>query len=160
MSWTTITAELLQRKMPADWVALKRVAEGQQRMDWDATVQEVIESVVNEVRGYIAAFRTNRLGAEGTVPPELVRVTVIKCRLELIAIIPGGTTMADALRVSLEKRANETLEAVAKGTFGITPPDTSPAAQPDAAAPRIGGDRITEWPDTVTDSDTATRGWA
>lgn len=147
MAWETITAALLQRRMPSDYGTLQKAAE-QKRMDWDTTVEEVIESVVNEVRGYVAAWRSNSLGSEGTVPPELVRVTITKCRLELIAILPNTGIMADDLRRSTEKRADETLREVAKGNFAVSPPSDAPASAPAAAPPLVGGDLATPWPDT------------
>lgn len=155
MTWSTITAALLERRMPTDYKTLQKAAVAA-KMDWDTTVSEVIENVVNMVRGYVSGPDKKPLGAAGSVPPECVAVTITLLRLELIAIIPGGVNLADDLRRSMEKRAHEYLALVAKGTIGTTPPDTSPASQPVSVDPLVGGDLANPWPDTPYSGNSAT----
>lgn len=148
-NWETVTSAKVQRRMHQEWSALEKVANRTAAGTWDDVVSDVISQVVNRVRGRIKACNRNTaLGAEGSVPPELISATYILIRLELIATFPGVVTLNDETRKGLAKQANDDLKDTAACDITITPPDTSADSEPPSAPGLYGGDEAVLWPGT------------
>jgi hypothetical protein len=149
MAWTIPDSAFLKLRMAADFASLARAAQGAGVVFADV-VAGVIADNVSLVRGYVSANPNNALGAEGSLPPEAQAPFVTLCRLALIATIPGGSTLGDDLRRSMEKRAMETLDSIAAGRIRITPAEDAAAAQPETATGVSGGDAGLDWGDEET----------
>lgn len=153
MAWTVITSDSLKARMPIEWAAMQRIiaANG---TTYASVTDGVIADVVSKVRGAIARGNRNgqqpALGAEGSVPPELVRATLILCRLDLAAVFPNAIALNDETRKSLTKSAEDDLKAVAKGELSVSPADDAAADPPPDAPGVYGGDDLLPWPGTDT----------
>jgi hypothetical protein len=120
MSWTTITIETLKtRNAGAELTALQESALADGQPD---PVTELIEMVVDEVRGYIAGAGVT-IGAGSTVPSRLVLAAINRIRYEAATRLPGGALLDDDRREA-NRQAIELLKRVAAGGFGIEEPET------------------------------------
>jgi hypothetical protein len=82
--------------------------------------------VVREVRGYIAANKTNQLGEGTTIPDELLSaatdIIVFRLTTRLNLTLSEGRRLAN-------DQARALLAAVARGEFAIVPPATAAVDQ-------------------------------
>jgi hypothetical protein len=133
MSWTTITIETLKtRNAGAEVTALQESALGDGQSD---PVLEVIQQVVDEVRGYVDAGGFS-LGAGATVPGRLLLAAVNRIRFEAATRLPGGALL-DQDRREANSQAIALLQRVADGKFSIEAPETVSDETSGATTPRI-----------------------
>lgn len=96
---------------------------------------EVIEQVVKEIRGYVAACARNTLGDGLTIPDELLGTAITRIRFELATRLPVPSLLTEDRR-----RANEAaitlLRDVAACDFAIVSPETPSAEEVGAPSPK------------------------
>jgi hypothetical protein len=118
MAWTTIDETLLQKRTnPTVWDLLTNAASITDQPD---PIPDIIEQVVNEVRGYIAAARY-KLEAGQTIPSRLVGavVTIILWRASLDL---NCEILLTDVRGKEYKSASDLMERVAAGKFSVEEP--------------------------------------
>jgi phage gp36-like protein len=121
MSWSAITAtEVKTRLTGAELTALQTVALASGQTD---PLVEIIEQVVDEVRGYISANTSNTLGASGTVPSKLISAALAIIRYRLCTRLPVKSLLTED-RVKENEAAIRLLEQVAAGKFAIEDPNS------------------------------------
>jgi phage gp36-like protein len=121
MAWQTITESNVQTKLAgAELTALQSsaLATGQA-----SPLAETITTVIDEIRGYIAANHANTLGTAGTIPSKLVSAAVVIIRYRLCTRLPVKSLL-DENRVREYQDAIKLLERVADGKFSIEDPST------------------------------------
>lgn len=81
----------------------------------------ILEWVVAQVRGRVAAFPENRknMGADDTVPEELYGAAIEIARYQFLTSYPGGTLFIDAARMRCYTDALKQLDDVAKGLMFV-----------------------------------------
>ena len=122
MAWITLTeTHLGERLAAAELAALQTAAVGA----YGNTVPDVLDSVVAEVRGRVAANGRNQLGAAGTIPEELKAAALAIARWRILSRLPGVKSLQDEARRSEYADALSLLAAVADGKFAILQPATS-----------------------------------
>jgi hypothetical protein len=119
MTWITISEDQVVTKLSGpEAAALKAAA---LKTDQEDPLPAVIEQVVREVRGYVAACERNKLGAGSTIPDELQGAAISRIRFELATRLPVASLLTDDRR-----RANEQaltlLRDVAACRFAIVAP--------------------------------------
>ena len=120
MAWLTITVETLKtRNAGAEVTALQEAALADGQND---PVPEVIQMVVDEVRGYVAAAGLP-LGEGATIPSKLLLATINRIRFEAATRFPGGVLL-DEDRRAANNAAVRVFERVADGKFAIEEPTT------------------------------------
>ena len=121
MAWIELTeAHLGERLAAAELAALQTAAAGA----YGNTVPDVLASVVAEVRGRIAANKSNSLGDAGTIPEELKAAALAIARWRILSRLPGMKALQDEARRSEYADAQALLAAVAKGEFAVEQPET------------------------------------
>jgi phage gp36-like protein len=121
MAWQTITAsDVLSKLSGAELSALQTAALGDGQTD---PLPGIVTAVVDEVRGYIAANRNNRLGAAGTVPSKLVSASLSIIRHRLCTRLPVKSLLTEE-RVKEKEDAIRLLERTSDGRFAIEDPQT------------------------------------
>ena len=121
MAWTTLSATDVKTKLSGPEVSAVQtaaLASGQS----DPLV-EIVEQVVDEVRGYIAAGGYT-LGNGTTVPSKLVSATLAIIRYRLATRLPVKSLLTTD-RVEENKEAIRLLERVADGKFMVEEPTTA-----------------------------------
>lgn len=120
MAWTSITIETLKtRNAGAEVEALRSAALADGQAD---PVPEIIQMVVDEVRGYIAAANVS-LGEGATIPSKLLLAAINRIRFEAATRMPGGSLLDDDRRSS-NTAAVRLLERVSEGKFTVEEPTT------------------------------------
>lgn len=120
MSWIVITEAAVRSTLAAaELSALRTVQLAAGQAD---PLAEIIARTVDEVRGYVAAYSQNRLGADGTIPAELESAALALVRYRLATRLPIKTLLTDA-RKDEQRDALTLLRDVAGGRFAIVPPD-------------------------------------
>lgn len=140
MAWITLTeTNLGERLAAAELAALQTAATG----SFGNTVPDVLDSVIAEVRGRIAAYGGNRLGPSGTIPEELKATALAIVRWRVLSRLPGMRSLQDDARRSEYNDALALLAAVAKGDFAIIQPDSPIEVETGSLAPDVGEPRTT-----------------
>jgi len=85
---------------------------------------EVIEEIVREVRGRVAACARNVLGEGSTIPDECQAAALARIRFELATRLPGGVLL-DEDRRTANANAIAFLRDVASCDVAIVQPDTA-----------------------------------
>ena len=139
MAWITLTEDnLAERLAAAELTAVQTAATG----DAGNPVPEVLESVVAEVRGRVAANDRNDLGPAGTIPEELKAAALALARWRVLSRLPGMRMLQDDARRMEYTDALALLAAVANDNFAIEQPedpieaDTGGTLPPDVGDPR------------------------
>lgn len=121
MAWITITEDDVITKLSGPEKAAMNSAALQALQV--PPLPEVIEQVVKEVRGYVAACARNTLGDGLTIPDELLGAAITRIRFELATRLPVAALLTEDRR-----RANEAaitlLRDVAACSFAIVSPET------------------------------------
>lgn len=120
MSWTTIeTSAVKSRLATAELNALRslQLAEGQAD-----PLEEVIQRVVQEVRGYVATCPQNRLSTGQTVPSSLKDAALALIRYRLATRLPVRSLLTEE-RKEEGRDALTLLRRVADCKFVIDQPD-------------------------------------
>jgi phage gp36-like protein len=121
MSWVTLTeAKFLAQLTGAETSALKSAALASGQTE---PLTETLANVVQQVRGYVAANSSNRLGDGVTIPQELVSAAVAIARYVALNRLPVKSLLTDT-RISEYRDALTLLRDVAAGKFRIEQPAT------------------------------------
>jgi hypothetical protein len=134
MPWITPTLEQCQQRITgAEWQSLHRAATlaGQ---DGEQMAQDVITNIVTRIRGRVAARPENQLGAEGTIPDELMTCFLALWVYDFITRLPNMRTLLDDRRLEAWKTAESELRHVAEGKIKIVQPITPAAPELQATA--------------------------
>ncbi len=119
MSWISITESDVQSKLAgAELAALKTAALASGQTN---PLTEIIEQVVDEVRGYIGGNRANTLGAAGTIPQKLLSAALAMIRYRLATRLPVKSMITEDRKAEYDG-AIRLLEQVAAGKFSIEDP--------------------------------------
>lgn len=136
--WITPTlAQCQERLSGPEWSALSRAAKSGEQ-DGDDMAQVIIDNTVTRIRGRVAARPENQLGAEGTIPDELMTCFLALWVYDFITRLPGMKSLLDDRRVEAWKNAESELRHVAEGKIKLVQPTT-----PAAADEQAGGSTIT-----------------
>ncbi|MBI3986980.1 MAG: DUF1320 family protein [Lentisphaerae bacterium] len=134
MSWSALTeTEVTTRLTGAEVTALKSAALAAGQTD---PLPEIVQQAVDEVRGYIAACRTNTLGAAGTIPSRLISAALALIRYRLATRLPVKALLTED-RVKENEAAIRLLERVASCDFVIEDPVTEDTESNPAPAPNM-----------------------
>lgn len=120
MAWITLTeADVLRTLAGPELQALKTaaLAAGQ-----DSPLPGVILDAANEVRGYIAANRANRLGPAGTISDKLRSAALAMVRYRLADRLPVKSLLTQT-RIDENNDAIKLLRDVAAARFVVDEPD-------------------------------------
>ena len=90
-------------------------------------VAQILAGVVAEVRGYVAGFKSNSLGPDGTIPDTLLDAAMALVVARLPTRLPVTLTEA---RVDAKRDALALLSKVADGKFFVAAPEDPSAEQP------------------------------
>lgn len=129
MSWISVTvADIATRLADPELDAARNalVAAGD-------PLPDIVSAVVAEVRGYVGACRTNRLGPAGTIPDELLNAALALIRGRLLSRLPVTSLDTDARRKEVDS-AERLLREVAACRFVVSLP-AEPAPAGDIPAP-------------------------
>jgi hypothetical protein len=102
-------------------------------------IQDVINSVTDYVRGYIAAHKENTLGPDGTLPEKLIRPAVNYLVIEVQTRVAGVVIDPKSARKDARDDAVRLFEQVAKGLFAIEVPEQADDEQHGTPSPSISG---------------------
>ncbi len=120
-TWIPITPDLCAASFgEVEWEAFVNAARSAGAED---QVPGKIRSIVNRVRGYLAANEDNAMGPAGTVPPELEDAALILIFQALCTSMPASGLAIDEPRQRRIDAANADLRAVGKGEFYIKAKD-------------------------------------
>lgn len=120
MSWISITeAEVQTRLTGPELTALKQsaLASGQTN-----PLPEIVEQVIDEIRGYIAAAG-NVLGDGQTIPQKLLGTALAMIRYRLCTRLPVASLLTQQ-RIEENSAALRLLERVSDGKFLVEEPST------------------------------------
>lgn len=132
MPWITPTLEQCQQRITgAEWQALHRAAT-QAGQDGEQMAQDVITHIITRIRGRVAARSENILGAEGTIPDELMTCFLALWVYDFITRLPNMKSLLDERRVEAWKSAEIELRHVAEGKIKLVQPATP--AEPELQA--------------------------
>jgi len=119
VSWITLTeADVLSKLAAPELAAMKSAALGVAQAN---PLPEVIAQIVREVRGYVAACDSNRLGTGATIPDELLGAAINRVRYELATRLPVASLLTDA-RKEANREATALLVRVSTCSFRLEQP--------------------------------------
>jgi len=128
--WNTLTSDDVKTRLTKpELTALLGAARQAEQTD-EGLLADAIATVTSEVRGYVAAFPRNRLGADGTIPDELLSAALALLRRHLFTRLPAMKALYDPIREKETEDALTRLRDTAQGRFAIVPPESpAPAAE-------------------------------
>jgi hypothetical protein len=134
MTWRAPTeSDLLDRISAEELQSLRMASLAQGQGDPIATT---LQTVVDEVRGYIAANRENVLGPLGTLPPRLIGPAMDLLLLKIGSRLVGIVFDPDNIRRDAAREARRLLERVSDGRYQVEHPGTPADASQQGSAPR------------------------
>lgn len=143
MAWTTISeSDLKEQLSGAELAAYRRAALADDQAD---PIAGILDGVVEEVRGRIAANRDNILADGVTIPASLIHHAIAIARYRLITRLP--VTPSDARRAEYED-AMAVLRDIAAGKFSVEVPVTADDEKRQGASVQV----VTERPRQATRS--------
>ena len=117
MSWITLTStDVLAQFSPSEKSAYQTARAGSDE------IPDIINSVSNEVRGYVAVKYP--LGSAGTIPESLESAAISIIRFRFLNGLPTKTLITEDRRKENEQ-AIKLLESVAAGKFVVESPSGS-----------------------------------
>lgn len=132
MAWITITEDDVVTKLSGpENSALKTAALKSAQTN---PLTEVIEQIVLEVRGHVAACERNTLGAGATIPDELLGAAINRIRFELATRLPVSSLLNED-RKEANRQAIALLQRVAECKFLVVQPEE--AAEDQAGGPAV-----------------------
>lgn len=137
MSWITISADDVARRLAAAELSALKTAAKASGQDGDTILEEAINDVTTQVRGYVAACSRNVLGEAGTIPDECKGAALALVRDYLFTRLPAMKALNDELRQKETERATQQLRDVAACKLAIVAPTTPAGDDEQAAAPGI-----------------------
>jgi phage gp36-like protein len=118
MAWQTVTdSDIVTRLAGAEIDALRETALADDQSD---PVPEIVDQVVEEVRGYVAAGGYT-LGAGATIPGKLLSAALAICRFRAATRLPTEAFLTESRKTEY-RDAVRLLERVADGKFAIEEP--------------------------------------
>ena len=127
MPWITVTEDDLLTVINGKELAGYRAAAlAQGQAD---PISPAINQVIDLVRGYVGACRSNTLGEGNTIPSKLLAPA---CDLIVVRVMGRIMRVPDAARKDAADRATTLLEQVAKCQFDVESPVVA-ASEPSAA---------------------------
>ena len=134
MAWIAITesdvrTSLLSSELAA--IQSPHAASGDTQL-----VSKKIQEVVDEVRGYIAAWPDNQLEEGAKIPSKLLGAALALIRYRIISSIPSQTLLTESRRTEKED-AMKLLERVSDGKFRIEDPVITEDETVRRAGPKI-----------------------
>jgi len=133
MSWIAFTAADVAKRLNSTEVAAMRPL-------GNDPLPDIVTQVIREVRSRVRAFQTNKLGAEGTIPDELLLAAINRARYELITVLPVATLMTEDRRQT-NKDALAALDRVADGRMLIEQPASADVSAENVPT-RAGGAQV------------------
>jgi hypothetical protein len=130
--WNELTADAIKGRLTKPELTALLTAAKQAEQTEEGLLADAISSVVSEVRGYVAACHRNQLGAEGTIPDELLSSALALLRRHLFTRLPNMKSLYDDIRQTETKDALERLRDTAACKFAIVQP-VSPAPSAEQA---------------------------
>jgi hypothetical protein len=132
--WITVTEDMVKTRLAgAELTALRTAALSAGQAD---PLAEVIAEVVNEVRGYVAACKANRLESGTKIPEKLKTTALARIVFELASRLPvKGIVTAE--RKEANTAAKRLLEQVAACQFAVEEPVTPDAEKVSNPSPKI-----------------------
>lgn len=134
MAWETITESTIKGSAGLTGPELTAARTAALPSGVSDTLADVIERVVNEVRGYVG--RRNTLADGDTIPAECLTAALSRIVFELCLRIPRSIVLTDE-RKEANRNAIAFLKDVARGDVVIVPPETAAAAQPGGNATEV-----------------------
>ncbi len=138
MSWLAVTEDDLLTVMNSP--ELEAIRAAALAVGQDDPVAPTIAQAVDMVRGYVAGYRANILGAAGTIPQKLLPTTIDIVAYRLPSRV--GLEPSESRR-SLYNDALALLARVSVGTFAIEEPTTEDTETQAAPSPRMTGKTLT-----------------
>lgn len=121
MSWSTLTeAKFLKSCTGAETTAIKTAALATAQAE---PLTATLAAVVQEVRGYVAAWGQNTLGEGSTIPGELENAACAIARYRALNRLPVKSLLTET-RIGEYKDAIALLRDVAAGKFALEQPET------------------------------------
>ncbi len=134
MAWITITEADVQTRLTApELTAVKSIALAPGQA---AVLSEIVGQVVDEIRGYVAAYRANTLGAGTTIPQKLLGAALAMIRYRLATRLPVRSLLTQE-RVDENSAAIKLLERVADGKFALEEPTTADTETVSSPSPHV-----------------------
>lgn len=121
MPWISITEDDVKTRLSGPELSAFKsaaLASGQ-----GSPLPDIINQVVNEMRGYIAACESNQLGAGTTIPDKLLGATLAMIRYRLATRLPVASLL-DENRINENREALRLMERVAACSFRLEEPDS------------------------------------
>ena len=138
MAWNTITTDDIKSRLAgAELNALQTAALADGQTD---PTPEIVNQVIDEVRGYIAAAGVT-LGTEGTIPSKLKVATLNLIRYRLCSRLPVASLLTEA-RIKEYDDAVRLLEQVAAKKFAVEEPTVAAPEQAGASSPRFNDSKV------------------
>ena len=138
MPWITPTlTQCKERLSGPEWQALHRAAKSGEQ-DGEDMAQVVINNTVTRIRGRVSARPENQLGAEGTIPDELMTCFLALWVYDFITRLPGMKSLLDERRVEAWRNAESELRHVAEGKIKLVQPTSPAPSNEQAGASTIG----------------------
>lgn len=134
MAWITITENDVITKLSGPEKAAMNSAALQALQV--PPLPEIIAQVTLEIRGYVAACKTNVLGPLGTIPEELLGTAITRIRFEFATRLPVASLLTEDRR-SANSDALTRLRDVAACNFAIVAPENPAAEQPGGPATQL-----------------------
>ena len=116
MAWRAITeSDILTQLSKTELETIRSQAESD-------PVPAAVSSMMEHVRGSVAAHASNVMGAEGTIPERLMAAAVSLLVVRLYAANAGMLIDLDKTRAEAAKSAERLLERVSEGKFAVELP--------------------------------------
>jgi len=121
MAWRALTVADIKKKLSGGEYENVEA----QLTETGVTVQSVIDSATDYIRGFVAANPDNTLGPVGTIPSRLIDSAVAYIIPELYGHTVGMMLDQDDVRTKAAARADKVFNAVANKKFAIDEPETA-----------------------------------
>lgn len=121
MAWISITKDQI-RLTAAEMEAVNEASLPEDKTA-DDVIDEAIEDAVKEVRGRVAACKSNTLGAGLTIPDELKGACLALVTFNIFQRVPALRALYDETRQEATAAAHRLLAAVAACDFALVQPD-------------------------------------
>lgn len=134
MAWIAITEDMVKTRMAgAELNAVRTAALSAGQAD---PLTEVVTECVNEVRGYVAGCKANRLELGAKVPEKLKAATLARIVFELASRLPVKGLVTEE-RKTADRDAKALLRLVSQCDFAIEEPVTIDPEKVQNPSPKI-----------------------
>ena len=141
--WLSLTAADVKAQWcvsPAEWEQISSVISGGEDAA-TSLVTKFTANTISRIRGVLKGRKDNSnatpvLGADGTLPDEMLDAALALIAQKFFLTVPGGAGLIDANREALFKSADDDMKRLVAGTMGIDFP-TTPTSTPAQGGPSI-----------------------